>query len=99
MAIETIKDAEEYLKSARQHLNLLRKLSQEAGFHTHAAMWLTIEAAFLESGEEIQTVAKILNMYLDDRMKRYDIELFGEVNPKWKFSNPKNHIKWKDIEQ
>jgi len=78
MAIETIKDAEEYLKSARQHLNLLRKLSQEAGLNTHAAMWLTIEAAFLESGEEIQTVAKLLNVYLENRMKRYDAELFEE---------------------
>ena len=77
MAIETIKDAEEYLKSARQYLNLLRKLSQEAGLNTHVAMWLIIEAAFLDSGEEIATIAGILNIYLENRMKRYDAEIFS----------------------
>jgi len=82
MALETTEDARQYVINVRQHLNLLRKISQDAGFNTHAAMWLTIEAAFLESSEEIQTVVKILNMYLDDRMKRYDAELFGGINQK-----------------
>lgn len=82
MALETTEDARQYVINVRQHLNLLRKISQDAGFNTHAAMWLTIEAAFLESGEEIQTIAKLLNMYLENRMKRYDAELFEEVNLK-----------------
>ena len=82
MALETTEDAKIYIKTICQHLIILRELSQEAGFNTHAAMWLIIEAAFLESGEEIQTVVKILTMYLNDRMKRYEAELFEEVNLK-----------------
>ena len=78
MAIETKEDARQYVINVRQHLNLLRKISQDAGLNTHAAMWLIIEAAFLESGEEIQTVVKILTMYLNDRMKRYEAELLKE---------------------
>jgi len=82
MALETTEDAKIYIKTICQHLIILREISQDAGFNTHAAMWLTIEAAFLESGEEIQTIAKLLNMYLENRMKRYDAELFEEVNLK-----------------
>ncbi len=67
MAIETEEQAQKYLKEVGKHLITLRHLSLDAGFNTHAAIWLTIEAAFLEGVDEIKTITDMMGMYLESK--------------------------------
>lgn len=67
MAINSTENAQKYLETIRQHLHELTQLSLDAGMHTHAAMWLAIHGAFLESMDEVKTITDMFGMYLEHK--------------------------------
>ena len=73
MSIENQEDAKIYLDAVVKHLKQLRILSLDAGLNTHASIWLAVEAAFLQSSDEIDTVVGIMGMYVDGKLRQIDI--------------------------
>ena len=69
--IESKEDAEKYLKEVINRLDGLVKLSEEAGLYSHAAIFCTLAAAFSHSIEEIETIRKMMSMYLEASAERY----------------------------
>ena len=74
MALESTEDARKYLKDIDEQLKELAQLSKRAGLNTHLAMWYGIKAAFLDSAEEIDTLTEVIDIYVENRISRYDRE-------------------------
>jgi len=67
--IDSTENAEKYLDEVNKHLKELRVLSLDAGMNQHAAIWLSIEAAFMESMDEVQTVVDMHHMYINSKLR------------------------------
>lgn len=70
-SLETVEDAEKYVKEVNKHLAALATLSAEAGLHSHASVWLGINAAFCHSTEQFQIIVNIIGMYLEASESAY----------------------------
>ena len=71
--VENTEGAKKYLDEVNKHLKELRLLSLDAGMNTHASIWLSIEAAFMESMDEVQTVVDMHSMYIDSKLRAVNL--------------------------
>ena len=68
--ITTEQEAEKYFNDVKDKLEALVKLSESAGFNSHAALWLYIIAIWYLDAEEIDLLTIELAQYVS---KRYEI--------------------------
>ena len=69
--IQSVEDAHKYVDAVKEHLDELITLSQDAGLHTHAAIWCALCAAFLGGPEEIKVFSDFIETYLKTAIHRH----------------------------
>ena len=70
MTLKSTEDANQYIAEVSRHLNELTSLSAGAGLNSQASIWCGIHAAFLDSPDEIKTIATIIGMYAEGKIKQ-----------------------------
>ena len=73
--INSTEDAQIYLDKVCKHLIELRKLSLDAKLCAQASIWLTIEAAFRTSTDEVKTIEDIMHMYNEAKLVQLESEI------------------------
>ena len=72
--INSVEDAREYTGKIDKTLTYLSELSKEAGFYSHAGLFLGIAAAFSSGTEEIDKITDLVESYIDGALKRLFLE-------------------------
>ena len=74
--IKNKEDAAQYMQEVESHLNDLVTLSLDAGLYRHAGIWHTIHGALIDSADDIETIATMMEMYIDRKLQA----LNGPIN-------------------